>query len=128
MSGLKTFVFCGFLSGLLGLPALASPFDLTISMAGCAGRFSAELEHAWLMRDAQSAALKDQRAEFLAILDAITSPETKTAVLAHRIETKKAHAQLLSLATFGGDTRRSAWAKRQSQHLKKSCAEKLLKG
>ncbi len=127
MSGLKSFTFCGFASVLFGLPALAGPSDLTISMAGCAGRFSAELEHAWLMRDAQSAALNDQRAEFLAILDAITSPETKAAVLAHRIETKKAHAQLLSLATFGGDTRRSAWAKRHSQQLKNSCAEKLLK-
>jgi len=127
MSGLKSLALCGLVSGLFGLPTLAASSDLTISMAGCAGRFSAELEHAWLMRDAQSAALEDQRAEFLAILDAITSPETKAAVLAHRIETKKAHAELLSLATFGSDVRRSAWAKRQSQHLKKSCAEKLLK-
>lgn len=120
-------MFCGFVSGLLGLPALAAPSDLTISMAGCVGRFSAELEHAWLMRDAQSAVLEDQRAEFLAILEAITSPDAKTAIMAHRIEAKNAHAQLLSVATFGSDVRRSAWARRQSQHFKANCAKKLLK-
>ncbi len=95
-------------------------------MAGCAGLYSAEVEHAWLMQDPQSSALEDQRAEFVAILEALTPADAEAGVLAHRIETKKAHAQLLSLATFGADAHHAAWAKRQSQYLKANCAERLL--
>lgn len=127
MSSLKTFVFCGLGTGLLASPALTNPLDLTMFMAGCAGLYSAEVEHAWLMQDPQSSALEDQRAEFVAILEALTPADAEAGVLAHRIETKKAHAQLLSLATFGADAHHAAWAKRQSQYLNANCAERLLK-
>lgn len=75
--------------------------------AGCVGRLSAEMEHAWLVGSAEADALADQRLVFLSLLEATTSPEHARTTLSYRIEVKMAHASLLTQATFHGDTPRA---------------------
>lgn len=78
------------------------------------------------MRDAHSEVLERQRAGFLAILDALDPKATARDLLLHRIDTKVAHAKLLQMATFQGDTKLGSWAKKQSQLYKERCAGLLL--
>ncbi len=95
-------------------------------MAGCAGRYSAEVEHAWLMQDTRSATVEKQRENFVALLDAMTTRTARQELLHHRIDAKHAQANLLKLATFGTNPIQAAWARQQSQYYKDRCASLLL--
>ena len=61
---------------------------------------SAEMEHAWLINSKDATTFEQQRAVFLSLLDATREPDMTQAALALRIQTKLAHASLLSKASF----------------------------
>ncbi|EAQ02952.1 hypothetical protein OB2597_16260 [Pseudooceanicola batsensis HTCC2597] len=80
----------------------AAPGDLSDPVtvfATCAGRFSAEMEHRWLVgRDPDRAAR--HRGAMIDLLDAVVPNVDGRAVLARRIEAKHAQATLLMRADF----------------------------
>lgn len=101
--------------------------DLPYIFAGCAGRLSAEMERSWLLSQADAAHYEEQRAAFQALLDAVVAQEEKRVVLIYRIETKIAHASLLTAADFGVDAARAERARRIARRHIAAC-ERLLLG
>lgn len=112
MSSLKTFLVL-----LLILPkqSLAADDPLMSSFAACAGRFSAELEHAWLMNDDRTDQIAHRRAQFIDLLNATVPDDQRRHALHLRIDAKMAHAQLLTAASFSRDADRSKWAVRRAR-------------
>lgn len=107
MGGLKTlFVLLIVLPG----PGRAGDDSLVATFASCAGRFSAELEHAWLIDTARSDQIAQRRRHFVDLLEASVPPDRQRRALGLRIEAKAAHARLLRQATFSGDADRARWA------------------
>lgn len=95
--------------------------------ASCAGRYSAELEHAWLMQDDRATQIADHRRHFIDLIDA-TAPRAQLRDLLNvRIDAKLAHATLLSLATFSKDEDRALWALRRARSELAHCSGMLLK-
>jgi len=107
MSGLKTFLV---LLIVLPMPGRAAEDPLVSVFAACAGRFSAELEHAWLMQDERAFEFEHRLAQFIDLLNATVPRDRQRHALYLRIEAKMAHAQLLSQASFSGNADRSLWA------------------
>lgn len=98
--------------------------DLTRLFAGCTGRLSAEIEHAWLMRDRSADAFEAQRLGLESILEATLAPQDNAGAMAYRIDSKIAQARLLETATFGVEApqkteaaARAAWHLGQCQAL-----------
>ncbi len=120
------------LSAALSALILASPAsafgDLWPVFAQCAGRYSAELEHAWLMGDRDAAMPKERRAHFVALAESVMPPDAGGAALDHRISAKVAQAALLQRAAFGesAEARKSA-AEVARGHIQ-SCGRLLLGG
>ncbi|MEO9514148.1 MAG: hypothetical protein ABJH45_26470 [Paracoccaceae bacterium] len=83
-----------------GFAAQARATDTLSLFAQCAGRFSAEMEFAWLIGDQDSETPKQLRSHFIDMIDAILAPGDGPNVLARRIEAKVAHTALLSRAQF----------------------------
>ena len=86
--------------------------------AQCAGRYSAEMEHAWLLgRPGRQA--QDGRQQMVALIDAVAphSGLSGPEILGLRIDSKMAHAALLTRATFGRD----AQARRMAQRFVAGC-------
>ncbi|MEP6018958.1 MAG: hypothetical protein ABJ251_10835 [Paracoccaceae bacterium] len=83
-----------------GFAAQARAADTLSLFAQCAGRFSAEMEFAWLIGDQDSEIPKQLRSHFIDMIDAILAPGDGPNVLARRIEAKVAHTALLSRAQF----------------------------
>ncbi|MEP3846523.1 MAG: hypothetical protein ABJM43_14410 [Paracoccaceae bacterium] len=83
-----------------GFAAQARAADTLSLFAQCAGRFSAEMEFAWLIGDQDSETPKQLRSHFIDMIDAILAPGDGPNVLARRIEAKVAHTALLSRAQF----------------------------
>ncbi len=102
--------------------------DLVMVFAGCTGRISAEMEHAWLMNDPRADTLQSQRQRFVSILDAIMPSDRARALLSHRVETKLAHAAILTTARFGTNPRLSELAKQRAQIQIQACQTLLLDG
>lgn len=100
--------------------------DLARLFAGCAGRFSAELEHAWLMNQDKSADLAMQRQDMLVLLDATMDRSDARALLAYRIEAKLAQAALLTLSDFSVDEARARDARRLAERHRTTCHRLLL--
>ena len=96
--------------------------------AECAGRFSAEREHAWLTGDRDADQLDRQRKAFLALMEATPRLDTAQAALAYRIEAKMAHAALLSQASFSLDAGRADRARQLAAHHFGTCQSLLLGG
>ena len=92
------------LSGALSALILASPAsafgDLWPVFAQCAGRYSAELEHAWLMGDRDAAMPEERRAYFIALVEGAMPVGAGSEALDHRISAKFAQAALLQSAAF----------------------------
>lgn len=128
MSVLKTCLSVWFFTSFLVSNAHANTHDLLTKMAGCTGRFSAELEHAWLMQDRQREELEQQRENFIAILDAITPAASARTLLAHRVDAKQAQSVLLKLGEFATDPNQATWARQQARHYREQCASLLLDG
>lgn len=126
MSGLRTIAAC-----LVAISASVASgradTDLTAIFAGCAGRFSAAVEHAWLMQDPLSDEIEARRRAFLSLLDAMGAGEDADA-LARRIEAKAAQAALLRDASFGTDKDRAAWAESRATAQLAHCRQLLLDG
>lgn len=100
--------------------------DLPQIFAGCIGRFSAEMERAWLMSQADADHFEAQRAAFQTLLEAVVAQEDRRGILTYRIETKMAHASLLTAADFGVDRARAERARRIAQMHVASCERMLL--
>ena len=127
MSRLRTLIAGALImTGLIG-PARAND-DLVLVFAGCTGRISAEMEFAWLMRDARGVALQAQRERFVSILEAVMPPDRAREALSYRVEAKLAHSAMLNTAHFGTDARRAKMAKQQTQMNVQSCQTLLLEG
>ena len=102
------------------LPITAS--ERALAFAACAGRYSAEVEHDWLLAPSESAATEAARDAFLALLDAVEPDAIQRglptqALMARRIEEKAAQTALLHRAAFhldplAADAARSAAGRR----------------
>lgn len=112
MSSLKTLLVLFFV-----LPALgrAAEDPLVSSFAACAGRFSAELEHAWLMNDVRTDEIAHRRTQFIDLLEATVPDDRRRHALHLRINAKVAHSQLLTTASFSRFADRSKWAARRAR-------------
>ncbi len=124
MSSLKTLLLAGVILPL-SAPVFASG-PLHYVFAECVGRFSAEMEHAWLLGDTEADAYQDRRETFIALMEATMPTEAARDVLAYRIDNKIAHAALLTAASFGQDDKRAQRAKIIAQSYRKSCERLLL--
>lgn len=102
--------------------------DLTREFAYCAGRYSAEMEHSWLIGDPSADEQAERRASFVALLEAIMPEESGPSVLDHRISAKVAHAALLARASFAEDTETRDQSRVRAARLIRSCDGFLLQG
>jgi hypothetical protein len=100
-----------------GSPATADP--LLRDFAVCAGRFSALVEHQWLVDGPASDRSARQRDAMLSLVEAVLPPDMAAASLHWRIEAKAAQTALLSRAHFAGDRD----AKARSTQLLQACAD-----
>ncbi len=96
------------------------------TFAGCVGRMSAEMEHAWLLNTESADKLKAQRMTFISLLDAVTPAGREREALIVRVDTKMAHASLLTTASFGTTPTRSRHAQRRAERLVSQCRALLL--
>ncbi|MCF1707252.1 hypothetical protein L0V05_00340 [Tabrizicola sp. J26] len=128
MGGLQRFLAVSSL-GLCGIaqttPALAQTADLDI-FATCAGRFSALLEHQWLLSDPRADETERQRTAMLSLVEAVVPSGGEAEALNRRIEAKVALANLLSEATFGRLETTATQAARRSEELIGACRGLLL--
>ncbi len=127
VSRIKTLIATGIvLSSITG--SLQANTDLVNAFAGCAGRFSAETEHAWLMGDDRADHFQSQRATFVSLLEATVDDHDRRQVLSYRIEVKLAHSALLTTASFAEDDERAATAHDLANAYLLSCGQLLLDG
>ncbi|MEM8654171.1 MAG: hypothetical protein AAGF36_05460 [Pseudomonadota bacterium] len=106
---------------------LASDKDtIAYAFAACAGRFSAEMEHAWLMNDPATDSIAQERSAFVHLTDAALPPGQGRAILHHRIEVKLAHAALLQQASFATHPGRARKAHRTADTHLATCRRLLL--
>ena len=63
--------------------------------AGCAGRFSAELEHAWLTNKTEASRYEAQRRMFITLLEAVQQETDARKLLSYRIENKMGSKRVL---------------------------------
>ncbi|WP_082181907.1 hypothetical protein [Aestuariivita boseongensis] len=124
MSSLKTLLMAG-LAATTPLPVWATS-DIHYVFAGCVGRFSAEMEHAWLLENGEADRLRDKRHSFLSLMEASMPVEKARAVLSYRIDNKMAHAALLTTASFDQDARRAQSARAAAQAYRNNCERLLL--
>lgn len=98
------------------------------AFASCAGRFSAEVEHAWLLNDPIAEDYGLLRSGFVSLLDATTTAENADLALNHRVNSKHAHAQLLQTATFDPDATKANAARQTAKHFLDQCNLLILGG
>ncbi|WP_206540150.1 hypothetical protein [Tateyamaria sp. ANG-S1] len=99
---------------------------LAYTFAECAGRFSAEMEHAWLMNDLGASDHETDRASFSMLTSATMAPNEGRDILNHRIEVKLAHAALLQQASFGTTPQRAQSAQKVAKQHIAACRTLLL--
>lgn len=119
MGALRTHVAAGLILISQALPLRADALPL---FAACTGRFSALIEHQWLMGEPSEPAMAEREA-MLGLLDAAGGGQQAMAL---RIEAKAAEAALLRAATFGPESRRP-WAAARAKALIADC-RRLLSG
>ena len=115
--GLETFLTAMAVGFAGGGPAFADP--LLKDFAVCAGRFSALVEHQWLVDGPASERSAGTRDGLLALVEAVEGPGMAATVLGWRIEAKVGQAQLLSRAYFAQD----AVAAERASDLLQACAD-----
>ncbi|MEM6609865.1 MAG: hypothetical protein AAF689_14965 [Pseudomonadota bacterium] len=99
-----------------------TPGDPLRFFADCAGRFSAELSHRWMMSDPTADDIEALRAALLEIVASLTPDGAGREVLNWRLQARTAHSALLSRASFQDD----GWAaERATAHIN-HCAAFLL--
>jgi hypothetical protein len=129
MSGWKTSLtlLCAVLVAS-AVPAQAEPMPRTAEarltlFAQCAGRFSAQMEHAWLFsRDGRGAqAGQAGMVELIEVLAPVAALSGKE-VLGLRIDAKMAHAALLGRAAVAADARARSRAQARADAQLARCA------
>ena len=85
-----------------GTAAPGEPGDPVALFATCAGRYSAEMEHRWLIGHDAAEITRPRRA-MIDLVDAVRTPDQGPRVLAWRVEAKVAQAMLLQRAEFNTD-------------------------
>ncbi len=125
MSALRTLAVAAGLVLSFPVPSPAGD-DVLRLLASCAGRLSAQLEHQWLLRDPDADRTEHARETMVGLLDAVTDPETARQALHLRIMAKQAQSRLLMRATFNGDQKDAAWARRRAEDQITACAGLLL--
>lgn len=114
--GLETFL-TAVAVGFAGCgPASADP--LLREFAVCAGRYSALVEHQWLVDGPASEVSAATRDSLLDLAEAVEGPGMATTVMGWRIEAKVAQKALLTQAHFARD----AVAETRSRELLQACA------
>lgn len=94
--------------------------DLTLTFAKCAGRYSAQMEHQWLLgKSGEDAGA--ERAAMIALLEAVMPAARAREALSKRIEAKFAQSRLLTRATFTKDQDSARWAARRAAEEIGSC-------
>lgn len=126
MSGLKT-LGLGAIALVAGAAQASTPVDLPREFATCAGRYSAMVEHAWLMQAAEAEDYARLRGAFVSLLEA-TDEGAGVSRLHRRVDAKAAHAQLLQVATFSTDPERASLAQQQSEAHLAACRRLVLGG
>ena len=95
-----------------GTAAPGEPGDPVALFATCAGRYSAEMEHRWLIghdaaeitRLVEAVRLTPRQLRaMIDLVDAVRTPDQGPRVLAWRVEAKVAQAMLLQRAEFNTD-------------------------
>jgi hypothetical protein len=97
-------------------PANADP--LLKDFAICAGRFSALVEHHWMVDGPASDASAGTRDSLLALVEAVQDRGSEATVMGWRIEAKAAQKALLTRAHFAKD----GVAKKRASELLQACA------
>lgn len=95
------------------------------AFAGCVGRMSAEMEHAWLVGN-DPTRIEADRLTFLSLLDATLPSGAERTALAHRIDAKMAQAALLTIGSFADDARRAEQARLRARYHLSHCRQMLL--
>ncbi|MEM7521814.1 MAG: hypothetical protein AAF307_12350 [Pseudomonadota bacterium] len=95
-------------------------------IAGCAGRLSAEVEHAWLVQSDDIVLLERQRDSLRSILTALSQHTGADAPLPMVIDAKFAHAGLLRATAFATNPKRRKMAKQQAWVARVACQHLLL--
>ncbi|MBY5932615.1 hypothetical protein KUV51_06350 [Tateyamaria omphalii] len=122
---MKTIIAAG--AVVVGMASAAVSHDaLAYTFAECTGRFSAEMEHAWLMNDPGASDHETDRASFALLTSATMAPGEGRSILNHRIEVKLAHAALLQQASFGTTPKRAHSAQQVAQRHIAACRTLLL--
>ena len=114
--GLETFLAVLTL-GMCNAPAAADP--LLRDFAICTGRYSALVEHQWLVDGPASEQSERVRDALWSLVDAVATPEEALAAMGWRIEAKAGQRALLARAWFDGD----AAARKRSAQLLQACAD-----
>ena len=127
MSALRTIGF-GLALMILTVGGSQALDDLTRDFAYCAGRYSAEMEHAWLMSDTASDVPEAKRAAFVELLEAVAPEGSGSSVLHYRISAKAAQSALLARSSFAGDADIAENAREQAASLVRACDRFLLQG
>lgn len=94
--------------------------------ATCTGRFSAEVEHSWLMAAGEAERKEVLYGNMSALLSAVTGPEDEQRAMAIRIDAKAAHARLLLQSAFGWDADQRRVAERRADELLATCSALIL--
>ena len=131
MRSLKTLVvaLCVSFPGL----AAAETGNLLRDFSACAGRYSAKMEHQWLMGTPGAEASAARRAMFVDLIDALmpgaqSEGVPAARVLHWRIEAKFAQARLLQVVAFGDDAEARGPAEALAEHHIAVCDDLLLSG
>jgi hypothetical protein len=115
--GLETFLAALVLGLLSGGPGAADALLRDFSV--CAGRYSALVEHQWLVDGPASEQAAEQRDAMLELVGAVMPVGMATTAMGWRIEAKAAQGALLSRAYFAQD----ALAAARSAQLLQACAD-----
>lgn len=127
MGSLKTFL-CVLQATLLFSASTQAQEGIAQTFAGCLGRTSAELEHAWLLGTPNADALQTQYIAFGDLLQASQPPDDARNILKYRIEVKMAHASLLTNASFEQNEKRAVRSRYLAARHMSACQTLLLSG
>jgi hypothetical protein len=117
LRSLETFLAALTVATGVGGPAGADA--LFRDFAVCTGRYSALVEHQWLVGGPESGHSARVRDALWTLVEAVAAPEESPAAMALRIEAKAGQKALLSRAFFAGDRA----AEVRSAQLLQACAD-----
>lgn len=111
---------------LTGPAQALTPETQLRTFAACAGRLTAQLEHAWLFASEDSHKIERQRSQVVELLMAVAPSNRGRDILHWRIEARAAHRALLSRASFGASDDDATWAMTLAENYVADCTGFLL--